>query len=156
MILNGNNILIFFGLLSFFLILFSIFFELYIFNNAPFLKDSINQKPLDQSLTIVIPAYNEELNLVNCLKALSVIKKPCKNFKILIIDDESTDDTYNCAIKCKKEYFKKNDSIEIISSGERPTDKNWVGKNWACYKGSRKVNTDWILFIDADVIIGKN
>ena len=156
MILNGNNILIFFGLLSFFLILFSIFFELYIFNNAPFLKDSINQKPLDQSLTIVIPAYNEELNLVNCLKALSVIKKPCKNFKILIIDDESTDDTYNCAIKCKKEYFKKNDSIEIISSGERPTDKNWVGKNWACYKGSRKVTTDWILFIDADVIIGKN
>jgi len=156
MILNGNNILIFFGLLSFFLILFSIFFELYIFNNAPFLKDSINQKPLDQSLTIVIPAYNEELNLVNCLKALSVIKKPCKKFKILIIDDESTDDTYNCAIKCKKEYFKKNDSIEIISSGERPTDKNWVGKNWACYKGSRKVTTDWILFIDADVIIGKN
>ena len=156
MILNGNNILIFFGLLSFFLILFSFFFELYIFNNAPFLKDSINQKPLDQSLTIVIPAYNEEFNLVNCLKALSVIKKPCKNFKILIIDDESTDDTYNCAIKCKKEYFKKNDSIEIISSGERPTDKNWVGKNWACYKGSRKVTTDWILFIDADVIIGKN
>jgi len=156
MILNGNNILIFFGLLSFFLILFSIFFELYIFNNAPFLKDSINQKPLDQSLTIVIPAYNEELNLVNCLKALSVIKKPCKNFKILIIDDESTDDTYNCAIKCKKEYFKKNDSLEIISSGERPTEKNWVGKNWACYKGSRKVTTDWILFIDADVIIGKN
>ena len=156
MILNPNSILIFLGFLSFLLVLFSVFFELYIFNNAPFLKDSLNSKPLDQSLTILIPAYNEELNIVNCLKALSKVKKPCKTLKILVVDDLSTDDTYNAATKCKDYYFHKNDAIEIISSGERPTDKNWVGKNWACYKGSQKVNTDWILFIDADVIIGKN
>ena len=156
MILNPNSILIFLGFLSFLLVLFSVFFELYIFNNAPFLKDSLNSKPLNQSLTILIPAYNEELNIVNCLKALSEIKKPCKTLKILVVDDLSTDDTYNAATKCKDYYFHKNDAIEIISSGERPTDKNWVGKNWACYKGSQKVNTDWILFIDADVIIGKN
>ena len=156
MILNLNSILIFFGFLSFLLIFFSFIFELYIFNNAPFLEDSINSKPLNQSLTILIPAYNEELNIVNCLKALSDIKKPCKNFKILVVDDSSTDNTYISAIKCKERYFQKNDDLEIISSGERPTDKNWVGKNWACYKGSKKVKTDWILFIDADVIIGKN
>ena len=78
MILNPNSILIFLGFLSFLLVLFSVFFELYIFNNAPFLKDSLNSKPLNQSLTILIPAYNEELNIVNCLKALSEVKKPCK------------------------------------------------------------------------------
>ncbi len=156
MIINANIILIYLGFLSFLIITFSIFFELYIFNNAPFLQHSLNSNSLDESLTILIPAYNEEVNLVNCLKALSEIKKPCKTFKILVVDDKSKDDTYNSAIKCKEKYFNKNDEIEIISSGDRPTDKNWVGKNWACYKGAEKVITDWILFIDADVIIGKN
>ncbi len=156
MILNTNSILLYFGFLSFLLILFSVFFELYIFNNAPFLQNFLNSKQLDQSLTVVIPAYNEQINICNCLKALSEVKKPCKTFKILVVDDSSTDDTYNYALKSKQQYFKKKDEIEIISSGERPTEKNWVGKNWACYKGSKKVNTDWILFIDADVIIGKN
>jgi len=156
MILTVNTILLFFGFLSFLLILFSALFELYIFNNAPFLENYSNFKPLDQSLTILIPAYNEELNIYNCLKALSEVNKPCKTFKILVVDDSSTDNTYNSALECKKKYFKQNHEIEIISAGERPTEKNWIGKNWACYKGSKEVNSDWILFIDADVIIGRN
>ena len=156
MILNTNSILLYLGFLSFFLILFSLFYEIYIFNKAPFLKNSVYSKPLNESLSILIPAYNEEINIVNCLKALSEIKKPCQTFKILVVDDSSTDNTYNEAIKCKDEYFQKSDDIEIISSGDRPSDKNWVGKNWACYKGSKQLTTDWILFIDADVIIGKN
>ena len=156
MILNTNSILLYLGFLSFVLILFSLFYEIYIFNKAPFLKNSVYSNPLNESLSILIPAYNEEKNIVNCLKALSEIKKPCQTFKILVVDDSSTDDTYHEAIKCKDEYFQKNDDIEIISSGDRPSDKNWVGKNWACYKGSKQLTTDWILFIDADVIIGKN
>ncbi len=156
MILTLNTIFLSFGFFSLLLILFSVFFELYIFNNAPFLKNSFSFKPLDQSLTILIPAYNEEINICNCLKALSEIKIPCKTFKILVVDDSSTDNTYNSALKCKKQYFKNKNEIEIISSGERPIEKNWVGKNWACYQGSKEVDSDWILFIDADVIIGKN
>ena len=156
MILNTNSVFFYLGCLSFFLILFSFFYELYIFNYASFLKDSVYSKPLNESLTILIPAYNEEINIGFCLKALSEIKKPCQTFKILVIDDSSTDDTYQKAQKFKDKYFHKNNDIEIISAGDRPTDKNWVGKNWACYKGSKEVSTDWILFIDADVIIGKN
>ena len=156
MILNANSIFFYLGCLSFILILFSSFYELYIFNNAPFLKNSVYSKPLNESLSILIPAYNEEINIGYCLKALSEIKKPSQTFKILVIDDSSTDDTFNKVQKCKDEYFQKNDDIEIISAGDRPTEKNWVGKNWACYKGSKQVRTDWILFIDSDVIIGEN
>ena len=95
MILNTNSILLYLGFLSFVLILFSLFYEIYIFNKAPFLKNSVYSKPLNESLSILIPAYNEEINIVNCLKALSEIKKPCQTFKILVVDDSSTDDTYN-------------------------------------------------------------
>ena len=71
MILNANSILLSLGFLSFVLILFSFFYEIYIFNKSPFLKDSFYSKPLNESLSIVIPAYNEEINIVNCLKAFS-------------------------------------------------------------------------------------
>ena len=103
MILNANNILLCLGFLSLIIILFSFFYEIYIFNKAPFLKNSVYSKPLNESLSILIPAYNEEINIVNCLKALSEIKKPCQTFKILVIDDLSTDNTYQKALKCKDE-----------------------------------------------------
>ena len=79
MILNTNSILLYLGFLSFVLILFSLFYEIYIFNKAPFLKNSVYSKPLNESLSILIPAYNKEKNIVNCLKALSE-KKPFPNF----------------------------------------------------------------------------
>ena len=150
----------------FFLLLLSIFtfisalgtfiIERYSFSKAPFLKNISSEKPIETSLTVIIPAYNEELNIVKCLKSLSEIKRPSVNFKILVVDDLSTDKTFLEAKNLKEEIFKNSKELEIISSGKRPEDKNWVGKNWPCYVGSKKINSEWILFIDADVILGKN
>ena len=150
----------------FFLLLLSIFtfisalstfiIERYRFINAPFLQNINSEKPIETSLTIIIPAYNEELNIAKCLKSLSEIKRPSVNFKILVVDDLSTDKTFLEAKNLKENIFKNSKELEIISSGKRPEDKNWVGKNWPCYVGSKKINSEWILFIDADVILGKN
>ena len=144
------------SILTFLLAVGTFFFEIYIFKNAPYLKNIKSEKPIDTSLTIVIPAYNEELNITKCLKALSEIKRPSDNFKILVVDDLSTDKTFSEAKKFKEKIFNNSEELEIISSGVRPKEKNWVGKNWACFVGSKKTNSEWILFIDADVIIGKN
>ena len=151
--------MVFFILVSFLsliLALGSFLIERYIFKNAPFLENITTQKTIETSLTIVIPAYNEEKNITNCLKALSKIKRPSHDFKILVIDDLSTDKTFSEAIKIKQDIFNNSEELEIISSGLRPEDRNWVGKNWACFKGAKQINSEWILFIDADVIIGKN
>ena len=141
---------------TFILALGTFLIERYSFKNAPFLKNNNSEKTIETSLTIIIPAYNEELNITKCLKSLSEIKRPSKNFKILLVDDLSTDKTFSEAKKLKGKIFKNSKELEIISSGERPGDKNWVGKNWPCYVGSQKTNSEWILFIDADVILGKN
>ena len=130
--------------------------ERYSFINAPFLQNINSEKPIETSLTIIIPAYNEELNIAKCLKSLSEIKRPSVNFQILVVDDLSTDKTFLEAKNLKENIFKNSKELEIISSGKRPEDKNWVGKNWPCYVGSKKINSEWILFIDADVILGKN
>ena len=144
------------SIISFISALGTFIIERYSFNNAPFLKNINSEKPIETSLTIIIPAYNEELNITNCLKSLSEIKRPSVNFKILVVDDISTDKTFLEATNLKEKIFKNSEELEIISSGERPKDKNWVGKNWPCYIGSKKTNSEWILFIDADVILGKN
>ena len=148
-------IIISLSIISLFLILFSSIYELYIFNNAPFLKNYNQTKPVETSLSVIIPTYNEEKNIKNCLTALSKINKPSKEFEILIIDDSSNDNTIEIANNYKEKLFKDQINIQIIPAGERPKDKNWVGKNWACYVGSKKVNSEFILFIDADVEIKK-
>ncbi|ABM71628.1 Hypothetical protein P9515_04191 [Prochlorococcus marinus str. MIT 9515] len=144
------------SIVTFMLALGTFLIERYSFNNAPFLENNNSEKPIETSLTIIVPAYNEELNIIKCLKSLSEIKRPSENFKILVIDDLSTDKTFLEAKNLKEKIFKNSKELEIISSGERPQDKNWVGKNWPCYVGAQKTNSKWLLFIDADVILGKN
>jgi glycosyltransferase involved in cell wall biosynthesis len=54
------------------------------------------------SLSIIIPAKNEELNILKTINFLiSVIKKNI-NYEIIIIDDFSTDKTYEKIKKLKK------------------------------------------------------
>tara|TARA_Y100001968_G_C19452308_1_gene769537 strand:- start:5940 stop:7124 length:1185 start_codon:yes stop_codon:yes gene_type:complete len=147
------NIILILTIISFILILITSIYELYVFKNAPFLKRYKNKRPLNTSLSIVIPTYNEEINIKNCLTALSKIKPPSTELNIFILDDSSIDSTILVAEECKSNFFPFESNIEIIKAGERPNDKNWVGKNWPCFIGSKRIKSEWILFIDADVIV---
>jgi len=60
---------------------------------------------LDESLTIVIPAYNEESNLINLVKeSIRDARKICKDFEIIIVDDGSVDKTPIVADSLDKAY----------------------------------------------------
>jgi len=65
---------------------------------------------MKQNHIIILPSYNEELNIGNMLENL---RKEFSNFFILVIDDSSNDLT-------KKEFEKyKNDNCEIISRNKK-------------------------------------
>ena len=102
------------SIISLSFILFTSIYELYFFYKAPFLNNCDDIKPLKTSLTVIIPTYNEEKNIENCLTALSKIKVPSKEFQILIIDDSSSDETITIAQKCKEKLFKDKLSLEIM------------------------------------------
>jgi len=72
----------------------------------------------------------------------------------LVIDDSSVDKTFLNAKNLIPKFLSKNIKLEIIPAGPRPKEDNWVGKNWPCYVGSKKVDSEWVLFLDADVEIG--
>ncbi|MFC1962207.1 glycosyltransferase [Chloroflexota bacterium] len=93
-----------------------------------------------QTLSIVIPARNEEKNIPNLLKSLTNQIKA--GDEILVVDDNSEDDTSAVAEK---------EGATVIKSGEMP--KGWTGKTWACYQGAKLARGKVLLFLDADTLV---
>ena len=124
--------------LSWFLIL---LFRIFSFFNID--KLSLDEDPLHTPLiSIIIPARNEKLNILRCLE--SIQKQTYSNFEVIVVDDNSTDDTYHIA----NQFCQNDDRFSLLKLNN--DDKTWVGKNRACHEGSQISNGSLLLFIDAD------
>lgn len=94
--------------------------------------------PKKNSLSIIIPARNEENNIPILLESLK--KQTYQPLEVLVIDDHSLDNTIQIAT---------NFGAEVIQC---PTDEHgWVGKSAACWYGAQAAAGDWLLFLDADI-----
>ena len=129
-----------------------------VFQQAPQLNPSVPTLPVDAevvdgegiSLTVVIPAFNESLNIKRSLGSVFQSLPPCGNWHVVVVDDMSTDSTVDMAQECAKQMDQLN-RFTLIQAGPRPADERWVGKNWACSKAMEQLKSSWVLFIDADV-----
>lgn len=95
------------------------------------------------SVSILIPARNEEENIARLLADLSHFDYP--NLEILVYDDRSTDDTAAVVQSC----IDGNPHITLLNGTELP--QGWLGKNYACHQLARAARGEMLLFIDADV-----
>ncbi len=129
-----------------------------VFQEAPQLNPSVPTLPVDAevvdgegiSLTVVIPAFNESLNIRRSLRSVFQSLPPCGNWHVVVVDDMSTDSTADMAQECAKQMDQLN-RFTLIQAGPRPANERWVGKNWACSKAMEQLKSSWVLFIDADV-----
>jgi len=95
-------------------------------------------------ITIVVPFYNVEDYIAECLKSL--IKQTYSNIEILCIDDGSSDDSYQIV-----ESFSHSDTrIKIF----RHNDNKGLGG--ARNTGIKNASGDFICFIDSDDYISEN
>ncbi len=94
-------------------------------------------------VSIIIPIYNVEGYISECID--SVLAQVISPYEIILIDDGSTDHTYDI---CKL-YEKKYDNINLIYQENQ-------GVAAARNRGIEEANGDWILFIDSDDIINEN
>ncbi len=104
----------------------------------------INEK---LTVTIGIPAYNEEANIKNMLE--SVLKQKEESFileRILVVLDGCTDNTLKIVISIAK----KDKRIKIINDGKR------TGKATRLNKILEMNKSDFIFFIDADIALERN
>jgi glycosyltransferase involved in cell wall biosynthesis len=92
------------------------------------------------TVSIIIPARNEEQNIVRCLESLTSQKGP--SFEIFVVDDHSDDGTRRAAEKFV--------GIHVLSAVELP--EGWTGKANAIQTAIPYARGRWLLFTDADTV----
>lgn len=91
-------------------------------------------------LTLLIPSYNMEKYLINCLTSLIVHEKLMKKLEVLVVNDGSKDKTSEIAHRFEKQYP---DTFRVIDK------KN--GNYGSCInRGLKEANGQFIKILDAD------
>ncbi len=118
---------------------------------APDASASLAQALASTSLTVVVPAYNEAANIAACLTSILDSEDPCGDWRVLVVDDCSTDATVAIARQAAGACGASAPRFALLDAGPRPAGERWVGKNWACSVAMEHVQSEWVLFVDADV-----
>ncbi|MFZ5800532.1 MAG: glycosyltransferase [Candidatus Omnitrophota bacterium] len=99
-------------------------------------------KNLSQKVSVIIPAHNEEGRITQALEeTIRTFKEFNCPYEIIVIDDGSSDQTYEEALKLSHHHQ------QIL------VKKNWenYGKGRAVKKGCRYASGEYIVFLDADM-----
>jgi cellulose synthase/poly-beta-1,6-N-acetylglucosamine synthase-like glycosyltransferase/spore germination protein YaaH/peptidoglycan/xylan/chitin deacetylase (PgdA/CDA1 family) len=96
-----------------------------------------------EMVSVIIPAYNEEVTVVQSLRSL--LKSNYPNIEFIFVDDGSKDSTYELV----KESFSADPRIKIFS---KPNG----GKASALNFGIAKATADYVVCIDADTQLKNN
>lgn len=96
-----------------------------------------------KNIDIVVSCYNEEKNVLLFYNACKKILKDKKKYRIIFVNDGSSDNTYNNLLKIKKE--KSNIQIKIVNF-----TKNF-GHEMAMLAGLDESGGDIVIFMDADL-----
>jgi chlorobactene glucosyltransferase len=96
------------------------------------------------SISVLIPARNEEEDIVPCLESL--IRQDYPIYEILVLDDNSTDRTAERVA----EIAAKDPRVKLLRG--KPLPQGWAGKPYACHQLAAEAKGSWLLFTDADTI----
>ena len=97
-------------------------------------------------VSVIVPARNEQDHIKRCLSSLLTQNYP--NFEVIVIDDNSTDDTLKIMTEIERTIAPANNRLKIISLNHKPD--NWTGKTWASQQGYLQSSGRILLFTDAD------
>jgi len=92
------------------------------------------------SVSIIVPARNEEDSIKNCVDSLRGLDYPEK--EVIVVDGDSTDGT--------REILASYRDVKVIEDPSLP--KGWVVKNWACHTGYENSKGELLLFTDGDTV----
>ena len=123
-------------------------------NQRQSLEQAPTVMPLDvmpdslPTVSVIIPAYNEAVNIQDCVTSVLANELPNPDhLQVLVADDCSTDETQTLALAMADQDSR----VQVIPVPPRPQDAVWQGKNWACTQAVLQAKGDYWLFIDADV-----
>lgn len=144
---------------------------MYLYSLFVFFRRSKKNKAQDPDfqnhfISIIVPAYNEEVSVVTCTNMLAKLNYP--NFEVIVVNDGSTDNTMTILkdnYKLTKQKSNDNNLLQteklrniytVDKSNIIIIDKENGGKADAINIGINYANGDYICTIDADSILDEN
>lgn len=117
------------------------------------------------SVTIVIPAYNEEQGIEKTINSVIALDYPKNKIKIIVVNDGSTDRTKEVAEELRKKYVKgynykneehTNEEGCTEESNFKIINKKNEGKAKALNVALEKCSTEFFACLDADSYVEKD
>lgn len=105
----------------------------------------IEFKEWEPEVSVVIPCYNEEKNIISCLDAIYASDYTFKKIETIIVDDGSTDNT----VKTIEENHHKYPDLRIIKSEHK-------GKTESLNIGIKNSSNEIVFTVDADTLVHKD
>ena len=96
------------------------------------------------SISVCIPARNEERDIKNCVK--SVLNQDYPSFEVIVVDDNSSDNTAKIVRSMTEEY------PNLIFIAGAQLAPGWIGKPYALHQAYQKSRGQYLLFTDADLM----
>lgn len=97
------------------------------------------------TLTVIVPACNEQSNISACLQSL--IAQDYPHLQILAVNDRSTDRTGELMDVLAARHPTR---LRVLHIAHLPP--GWLGKTHAMASAAREASSDFLLFTDADVL----
>ena len=105
-----------------------------------------NSEVVENTISVLLPVRNEEKRISDCISGLKAqVNVP--QLHVVIINDQSTDATERIAIQETAE-----DGRFKIFNSEGPRE-NWLGKVSALQYGLENSDSEYVITLDADVIL---
>lgn len=119
------------------------------------LKNSLNLKKNSETalpnVSVIVAARNESANIVRCIRSLTGLKYPEGKLEIILVNDNSTDNTY----ELMKEAAEEINFIKVINSS-KSSSVNLKGKANAIDTAISQCSGEIIVMTDADCEVSPN
>ena len=130
-----------------FLFIFIVFLNRYVFG---FYLTLVRGKRLDETIegyeptiTVVVPLFNEGRSIYDTIKSLVALDYPAEKLQVTIVDDCSTDDSYEWAMKGAAEF----PNVRVLRNPHN------MGKRKGINHAVRESTSEIIVSVDSDVIV---
>ncbi len=100
---------------------------------------------IGEKISVIIPCYNVENFVKKCID--SIMNQSYENLEVIVIDDKSTDNTYEILKNLHKEYNEKFVLLQNEKNGGLAYTRN---------KGVKEATGNYIGFIDSDDYVAKD
>lgn len=95
-----------------------------------------------EKISVIVPIYNVETYLEDCI--ISLVNQTYENIEIILVDDGSTDNSFEV---CQK--YVSNSKVKLIHQENK-------GVSAARNKGMKKASGDYLAFVDPDDYVANN